>query len=86
MAELEQQVVQLSSRANAVNDSLNHMRQQQSTQGFGLRGDISAAQERMGMHMARAQSALQNGDVQGAKKYLDLAEAEVGKLEKFLGR
>jgi eukaryotic-like serine/threonine-protein kinase len=85
MAELEQQVVQLSSRANAVNDSLNHMRQQQSSQGFGLRADISSAQERMGMHMARAQSALQNGDVQGAKKYLDLAEGEVGKLEKFLG-
>ena len=86
MAELEQQVVQLSSRANAVSDSLNHMRQQQSAQGLGLRGDISSAQERMGMHVAKAQAALQSGDTQGAKKYLDLAEGEVGKLEKFLGR
>jgi uncharacterized protein YicC (UPF0701 family) len=86
MAELEQQVVQLSSRANAVSDSLNHMRQQQSAQGLGLRGDISSAQERMGMHVAKAQAALQSGDTQGARKYLDLAEGEVGKLEKFLGR
>lgn len=86
ISELEQQAVQLTSRANAVNDSLNHLRQQQSAQGLGLRGDVSAAQEQLGIHMAKAQSALQSGDMEGAKKYLDLAETEVGKLEKFLGR
>lgn len=85
MAELEQQAVQLTSRANAVNDSLNHLRQQESAQGLGLRGDISSAQERLGIHMAKAQAALQNGDPQSAKKYLDLAEGEVATLEKFLG-
>ena len=85
MDALEQQAVQLTSRANVVNDSLNHLRQQQSAQGFGLRADISSAQERLGIHMAKAQAALQSGDMQGAKKYLDLAETEVGTLEKFLG-
>jgi uncharacterized protein YicC (UPF0701 family) len=85
MDALEQQAVQLTSRANAVNDSLNHLRQQQGAQGVGLRGDISSAQERLGIHMAKAQAALQSGDMQGAKKYLDLAETEVGTLEKFLG-
>src|ERR1019366_7702125 len=39
LAELEQQVDQLSGRAVAVNDSLDNLRRQQSAQGFGLRGD-----------------------------------------------
>ena len=83
---LEQQADQLSSQANAVNDSLDNLRRQQSAQGLGLRGDIASAQELMKTHMAKAQAALQNGDAAGAKKYLDLAEGDVARLDKFLGR
>lgn len=86
LAELEQQVDQLSGRAVAVNDSLDNLRRQQSAQGLGLRGDIASAQERMKIHLGKAQAAVQNRDVENAKKYATQAEAELEQLEKFLGR
>lgn len=86
LEELEQTVDQLSSRAAAVNDSLDNLRRQQAAQGFGLRGDISSTQEMMKTHLARAQAALQSQDAKNAKKYSDMASTEVEKLEQFLGR
>ena len=83
---LEQQADQLSSQASSVNDSLDSLRRQQSSQGLSLRGDIASAQELMKTHMAKAQAALQNRDAAGAKKYLDLAEGDVVRIDKFLGR
>jgi hypothetical protein len=85
LEELEQQVDQLSSRASAVNNSLDTLRQQQSSQGYGLRGDIASTQEMMKTHLAKAQQALQNQDAKSAKKYSDMAEAELATLEHFLG-
>jgi eukaryotic-like serine/threonine-protein kinase len=84
--ELEKQADVLSSQASSVNDTLDSLRQRQSSQGLSLRGDISSAQELMKTHIAKAQTALQNRDAAGAKKYLDLAEGDVAKLDKFLGR
>jgi serine/threonine protein kinase len=86
MDALEQQADQLSSQASAANDSLDNLRKQQSAQGMSLRGDIASAQELMKTHLAKAQTALQNRDAAGAKKYLDLAEGDVAKIDKFLGR
>jgi eukaryotic-like serine/threonine-protein kinase len=86
LAELEQQVDQLSGRAVAVNDSLDNLRRQQSAQGLGLRGDIASTQERMKIHVDKAQAAVQGRDVDNAKKYAAQAEAELEQLEKFLGR
>ena len=86
LEQLEKEVDQLSSRTSAVNDSLDNLRRQQSAQGLGLRGDIASTQESLKTHMAKAQSALQAQDVKSARRYLDLAEPEVEKLEKFLGR
>jgi eukaryotic-like serine/threonine-protein kinase len=83
---LEQQADQLSSQASSANDSLDNLRRQQSAQGLSLRGDIASAQELMKTHMAKAQAALQNRDASGAKKYLDLAEGDVARIDKFLGR
>jgi eukaryotic-like serine/threonine-protein kinase len=86
LAELEQQVDQLSGRAVAVNDSLDNLRRQQGAQGLGLRGDIASTQERMKIHVGKAQAAVQGRDVESAKKYAAQAEAELEQLEKFLGR
>jgi serine/threonine protein kinase len=86
LAELEEQADQLSSQASSANESLDNLRKQQSTQGLSLRGDIASAQELMKTHLAKAQAALQNKDANGAKKYLDLAEGDVAKIDKFLGR
>ena len=86
LADVEQQVDQLSARAAAVNDSLDNLRRQQSAQGLGLRGDIASAQERMKIHVGKAQAALESGEVEKARKYAAQAEAEMEELEKFLGR
>jgi serine/threonine protein kinase len=85
LQETEKSVDQLSGRAGAVTASLNSLRQQQSAQGLGLRGDMVAAEQRMETNMNKAQAAVQAGDAAQAKHYLDLAEPDVEKLEHFLG-
>ena len=85
MEELEKQADQLSSQASTVNESLDTLRRQQNAQGLSLRADIAAAQELMKTHLAKAQTALQNRDAANAKKYLDLAEGDVTRIDKFLG-
>ncbi|HXJ92509.1 MAG TPA: protein kinase [Terriglobia bacterium] len=86
MDELEHQMDQLTSRAAAAKDSVETIRREQSQQGLNLRGDISAAEQRMDTYMGKAQSAFQNQDAKSTKRYLDLAEPEIETLEKFLGR
>lgn len=86
LQKLEEEVDQLSSRATSINASLDNMQRQQSADGFALRGDMASAQEMMKTYLAKAQSALQNQDLKGAERYLQLAEPQVKKLEKFLGR
>jgi serine/threonine-protein kinase len=86
LAALDREIDQLSSRASAVNSSLEGLQHQQAAQGYGLRGDIVSSRERMQTYLGKAQAALQAQDVEGARKYMDLSETEVDKLEKFLGR
>ncbi len=84
--ELENQVDQLSSRALAVDASLETLRQRQRAAGYDLRTDIAAKQESMKLNLAKARQALERGDVTRGKRYADLTESYVGQLEKFIGR
>jgi serine/threonine-protein kinase len=86
VAAVEKEADQLAGREAAINASLDNLQRQENAQGLGLRGDMVAAQQRMQTYMNKAQAAVQAQDVQGARRYLDLAEPEVEKLEKFLGR
>jgi hypothetical protein len=83
--ELEHQIDQLSSRAAAVNSSLDRLQQQQSSAGYGLRGDMAAKQASMKTNLSKAESAMQSGDLPKAKKRADMAESDVEALEHFLG-
>lgn len=83
---MEDRMTPLSSRANAVKDSVEHLRQQQERSGYSLRQDISASLSNMEQYMGKADAALTSRNPEAAKKYMDLAEREVEKLEKFLGR
>jgi eukaryotic-like serine/threonine-protein kinase len=83
--ELEHQIDQLSSRAAAVNSSLDRLQQQQSSAGYGLRGDMVAKQASMKTNLSRAESAEERGDLPQAKKYADMAATDVEALEHFLG-
>ena len=85
LAEAEHQDEQLSSRAASVSESLQGLKSQQSAQGFGLRGDVSSAEQRMNTYLSKGQAALQSQDAANARKYFGMAEREVTFLEKFLG-
>jgi eukaryotic-like serine/threonine-protein kinase len=85
LAEVDHEMDQISSREAAANASLDSFQRAQSAQGLQLRGDIVAAQQRMQAYAAKAHSALQAQDVENTRKYLDLMETELGKIEKFLG-
>jgi len=86
LAELEHQLDQLSSRAAAVSSSLDRLQQQQATAGYGLRGDVVARPATLQANLSRAGNAIARGDSAKAKKYTDLASADVEALEHFLGR
>jgi predicted nucleic acid-binding Zn-ribbon protein len=85
MDELEKTIDQLSNRATAVNSGLDRLQQQQAAGGYGLRGDIVERQASLKSNLYKAEEALQHRDAARAKKYADLAEADAGVLERFLG-
>jgi eukaryotic-like serine/threonine-protein kinase len=86
LKEAETQADQLSGRAAAIGASLDTLQRQQAAQGYGLRGDMVAARQRMQTNLARADAALQQQDGAAAKEYLDKADADAETLEHFLGR
>jgi eukaryotic-like serine/threonine-protein kinase len=83
---LEHDIDQLTARAGSVNSGLDGLRAQQARDGYGLRGDIAQRQESMKLNLQKAQDAITHGDGVRAKRYSDLANADVEALEKFLGR
>jgi serine/threonine-protein kinase len=83
---VERDIDQLSARAGSVNSSLDTLRAQQARDGYGLRGDMAQRQESMKLNLSKAQDAITRGDGVRAKRYSDLATADVDALEKFLGR
>jgi serine/threonine protein kinase len=85
LQQVETQLDQVSSRATAVTASLDGLRKQQGAQGLSLRGDMTAAEQRMEANLSKAENALQAHDAAQAKHYMDLAEPDVEKLETFLG-
>ena len=85
IAKVEDEADRLSVRATTASRSVETLRQQQQADGYNLRADISSAQDRMQMYLAKGDAALKAKDLTKAQKYYDLAEAEISKLEKFLG-
>ncbi|QOY88807.1 serine/threonine-protein kinase [Paludibaculum fermentans] len=86
LRDLREQLMLLGTRATTVKASLERMKQAQARQGLGMRGDINTAAQRMEFYLDECEGAMKRGDLAGGKKYLDLGEREVSKLESFLGR
>jgi eukaryotic-like serine/threonine-protein kinase len=84
--EMEAESDQLDGRAAAVESSLDTLEQQMRQSGVGLRGDMAAARSNLRNDMTKAKQALDAADTERARRYLDLAQREVEKLETFLGR
>jgi eukaryotic-like serine/threonine-protein kinase len=85
LAEVEHQMDQLNGRAASVKASLATLKNSMSQQGLGLRGDMVAAEARLDTDMQKAQQALDAQNPDRAKTYIKQADAEVEKLEKFMG-
>jgi eukaryotic-like serine/threonine-protein kinase len=85
IAKMEDEADRLSVRASTASRSVETLRQQQQADGYNLRADISSAQDRMQMYLAKGDAALKAKDMAKAQKYFDLADAEISKVEKFLG-
>ncbi len=75
----------LDGRAASVESSLDALEQQMHQSGLGLRGDMVAARSNMRNDIAKAKQAMDAGDTERARHFLDLATREVEKLEAFLG-
>jgi len=85
LAKLEDDADKLNVRAATASHSVDTLRQQQMAAGYNLRADIASAEERMQLYLAKGNAALKAKDTAGAQKYFDLADAEISKVEKFLG-
>ncbi|HTP67704.1 MAG TPA: serine/threonine-protein kinase [Dongiaceae bacterium] len=85
IAKAEDDADKINVRAATVQNSVETLRRQQQAAGYNLRADISSSQDRMQAYLAKGNAALKAQDLKNAQKYFDLAEGELGKLEKFLG-
>ena len=82
---LETESDQINGRAASLEASLNTLEQQMHNSGLGLRGDMVAARSNMRNDLDKATQAINSGDTERARHFLDLAHREVEKLEAFLG-
>lgn len=88
-AELQQtreQIVELGARASGIHSSLQTIQRAQAANGLNLRGDMVEAESLMDSYLQGANAALNAGDVASAKSFLQKAEIQVERLEKFLNR
>lgn len=85
LKELAQESDLLSTRMATSDASLNTMKSAQAQQGYGLRGDIASAQERLHLNMSKLDAAIQGRDVKGAKHYMELCDRDADTIDKFLG-
>ncbi|MGB7847052.1 MAG: serine/threonine-protein kinase [Candidatus Acidiferrum sp.] len=85
ITKMEDEGDKLNVRAAAATQSVETLRKQQVAAGYNLRADIASSLERMQLYTAKGNAALRAQDLKNAQKYFDMADAELAKIEKFLG-
>ena len=86
LQEVRESIALIGVRASGIRTSLQSLQRSQAASGMNLRGDMQAAANLMDTYLDGAQAALNAGDVAQARVFLDKAEPQVQKLEKFLNR
>jgi serine/threonine-protein kinase len=86
MQAAREQLMMLNTRAGSVRGTLQTMARSQAASGLSLRGDMQEASNMMGSYLDGANAALQAGDPAAAKSFMEKAERQLEKLEKFLNR
>jgi serine/threonine-protein kinase len=84
--EQENRFIHMSARAAAMKTSYETLRNQQAASGYSPNQDLTMAVTTMDQYMSRADAALSTHDGATAKKYMDLAEPQIEKLERKFGR
>jgi len=86
MREARDRYANLESRADAALAGVDQIRSQQRAQGLDLRVDILAAVNRLHHQLDQARQAMADRDLDTANDYMNRADADTARLEKFLGR
>lgn len=86
MREAGDRYANLEAIADAALAGVQQIRSQQQAQGLDIRGDIAAAMTRLQQQLGMAQQALGQRDLLTANEYMNRADEETARLEKFLGR
>ena len=84
--EAHDRLANLEARADAALAGVEQIRTQQREQGLDIRGDILAAMNRLHHQLDQARQALAQKDLDTANEYMNRADSDTEKLEKFLGR
>jgi serine/threonine-protein kinase len=84
--EAEERWTRLDARATSAFSGVQQLRNQQQAQGLVIRGDILEAMKRARQFLSQAHTALDSRDLPSATAYMNGADVEITRLEKFLGR
>jgi serine/threonine protein kinase len=82
---VRQEYNSLAINVNSAKESLRSIKEQMAGQGLGLRSDVREAETRMTYLLGEAKDKLKNGDAEGAKHDLEMAQLALDQVEKFLG-
>jgi eukaryotic-like serine/threonine-protein kinase len=82
--ELQERQILMATRVSAARSALDKLEREQSSMGLSLRGDMAGARQLMETRMVQAEAAIEAGNIEAAKQYLDQAESQLSKLERFL--
>jgi hypothetical protein len=86
LQEVRESLALVGVRAAGIRTSLQSLQRSQGARGLNLRGDMQSAANLMNTYLEGAEAALNAGDVAQAMSFLEKAEPQVQKLEKFLNR
>jgi serine/threonine-protein kinase len=83
---VQESLMQLHARADAVKSSVNNLRRQQAADGLEISPEISGAATRLDNYLHAADRARQTNDLVATRKYMDNAERQLNVLEAKFGR
>jgi len=83
---VQETLMQMHSRADAVRASVNSLRRAQAADGLELSPEIAGASSRLDNYLQAADRAAQNNDLPAARRYIDSAEKQLAVLEAKFGR
>jgi eukaryotic-like serine/threonine-protein kinase len=85
MREARDRLGNLESRADSALAGVEQIRKEQQAQGVDIRGDILSSMNRLHFQLNESRKALNERDLATANEYMNRADLETSRLEKFLG-